>query len=168
MADDLLARFDELCTLESERLTRVLSKPEHERWCALQKLLMPALCDFTTSAQERRETLRLPCPLGVVIVSGDTTFEGTAIDVSAGGVGVRANLLPALGERLTLVCAEEPAGTRFVLGLEGHVVWLRKLTHPLGAGFGIAFGGETESQRRHLAQLLLFLLRKQRPKLDRA
>jgi hypothetical protein len=160
--DDVTALLDELCELESARQTRLLSKPEHERWQALQKTLTRALCDFSTGAEERRATLRVPCPLAVKVATPYATFDATAIDVSAGGIGVKSALLPGVGERVVLVSAHDPEGREFVLGIAGHVVWLRKLQHELGAGFGIAFEPENDTQRQHLAELLLFLLRRER------
>jgi hypothetical protein len=163
---DTVQLLDELCDLETARQARLLSKPEQERWAELQRELTTAMCDFSvqggSGAEERRATLRIPCPLEVTVASGGSTFKGTAIDLSAGGIGITAGILPALGEPVVLVSADEPPGTHFVLGLSGHVVWLRKLTHPSGAGFGIAFEPENETQRRHLAELLLFLLRRVR------
>lgn len=159
---DVPRLLDELCELESARLTRPLSPPEHARWLELQKTLTRALCDFSTGAEERRATLRVPCPLAVKVATPHATFDATAIDISDGGIGVKSALLPGLGERVVLVSAHDPDGGAFVLGIAGHVVWLRKLQHELGAGFGIAFEPENETQRQHLAALLLFLLRRER------
>src|SRR5689334_17973785 len=133
MSSATLPLLDELCALETTRQTRILSKSERGRWLELQKQLTRELCDFTTgSGEERRVTLRVPCPLQVKVQSPHAGFEGTAIDVSAGGIGVRANLLPTIGEQVTLVWAEEPKGEHFQLELPGHVVWLRKINHALG------------------------------------
>jgi hypothetical protein len=159
----LLPLLDELCELESTRLQRILSKFERARWLELQKLLTRELCDFSTGGgEERRTTLRVPCPLDVKVQSADAAFVGTAIDVSAGGIGVRAQLLPAVGERVSLLWAEEPRGSHFPLDLPGHVVWLRKINHALGPGFGIAFDPRTDEQEHRLTQVLLFLLRRER------
>lgn len=168
--DDTLALLDELCALEAIRQQRILSRPELARWQALQRQLTRALCDFATGdeALERRNTLRVQCPLSLRIASSDTVFEGIAIDLSAGGVGVRSDLLPSIGEAVTLLSAEEPeTGTaasknRFDLNIPGHVVWLRKLQHELGPGFGIAFDPQGPAEERRLAQLLLYLLRRER------
>jgi hypothetical protein len=160
---DVLLLLDELCALEQTRQARLLSKPELHRWRDLQKQLTRALCDFTTaSGMERRDTLRVPCPLEVRVQSSGSVFSGTAIDVSAGGIGVRASLLPAMGERVVLLSADEPPGAHFQLEVPGHVVWLRKLQHPLGAGFGVAFDPETPEHEARLAQLLLAMLRRER------
>src|SRR5262249_30266382 len=113
---------------------------------------------------ERRGTLRVACPFEVKVASAGSVFPGTAIDVSAGGIGVRASLLPSLGERVMLHEATE-AGQRFDLRIPAHVVWLRKQKHELGPGFGLAFDPENEAQERRLSQLLLFLLRRQRARL---
>ncbi len=159
----VLEQLDELCDLEATRLARILSKFERLRWLELQKTLTRALCDFSTSAgEERRTTLRVACPLDVKVQSDDATFIGRAIDVSAGGIGVHAGLLPALGERVTLLYADDPPGSHFPLDIPGHVVWLRKLQHELGPGFGVVFQPETELQERRLGELLLFLLRRER------
>jgi hypothetical protein len=162
-----LQLLDELCELESTRQARILSKFEHARWLELQKLLTRELCDFSTgSGEERRSTLRVPCPLDVKVQSADAAFVGTAIDVSAGGIGVRAQLLPAAGEHVRLLWAEEPKGQHFELDLPGHVVWLRKIPHALGAGFGVAFDPRDRAQEQALSQLLLFLLRRERKRLE--
>jgi hypothetical protein len=159
----VLQQLDELCDLEAIRQTRILSKFERARWSELQKTLTRALCDASTAAAiERRNTLRLNCPLEVRVESAGAIFVGTAIDVSAGGIGVRASLLPAAGERVTLLSAEDPPGAHFELAIPGRVVWLRKLQHELGAGFGIAFDPQGEPDERKLAELLLYLLRKER------
>ncbi len=156
--------LDELCALESARQARPLSKAERARWLELQKLLTRELCDFSTGGgEERRATLRVPCPLTVKVQSAHAAFDCTAIDVSAGGLGVSAQLLPSIGEHVTLAHAVSPEGDRFELGLPGHVVWLRKIQHPLGAGFGIAFDLEA-GQERKLSELLLYLLRREKQK----
>jgi hypothetical protein len=164
---EALPLLDELCALETLRQTRILSKAERARWLDLQKQLTRELCNFSTgSGEERRATLRVPCPLEVKVESSHATFLGTAIDVSSGGIGVHAGLLPAAGEQVTLLWAEEPKGKHFQLDLPGHVVWLRKINHALGAGFGVAFDPTNAEQDQRLAQLLLFLLRKERQRLQ--
>jgi hypothetical protein len=164
VSDETLRQLDELCDLESLRLTRLLSKFEHARWIELQRLLTRTLCDFSTGGgMERRVTLRVPCPLEVKVQGDHTAFLGTAIDVSAGGIGVSSGLLPAQGEAVHLVWAEEPKSrTRFELDLPGHVVWLRKQKHELGPGFGIAFDPSDAVHEQRMAQLLLYLLRRER------
>jgi hypothetical protein len=163
---ELVPLLDELCALETTRQSRLLSRVEHARWQELQKLLTRELCDFSTGAgEERRSTLRVPCPLTVKVQSADAAFEGTAIDVSAGGIGVRAQLLPTIGEKVVLAHASGPPDVHFALDLPGHVVWLRKVAHPLGAGFGVAFDPGEPSQEQRLSQLLLFLLRRERQRL---
>jgi len=65
-----LPLLDELCALETLRQTRVLSKAERGRWLELQRLLIPDLCHFSTGGgEERRVTLRVPCPLDVKVQS---------------------------------------------------------------------------------------------------
>ena len=164
MGDEILQLLDELCELETARQGRALAGPEHARWLELQKRLTRELCDFSTGAEEKRKSLRVPCPLEVRVVSADNAFVGTAIDVSAGGIGVSAGLLPALGESVRLMWASDGKELRFELDIPGHVVWLRKLNHELGAGFGVAFAPETPTQEQRIGELLLYLLRRERQK----
>jgi hypothetical protein len=167
MSERILSLLDELCALETLRVTRIHSKAERARWLELQRLLTRELCDFSTGGgEERRATLRVPCPLNVRVEGEHAAFEGTAIDVSAGGIGIRAQLLPSVGEQVKLAWAQEPDGQRFQLELPGHVVWLRKVNHALGAGFGVAFDLADEASQARLSQLLLYLLRHERKRLQ--
>lgn len=166
---DLKYLLDELCYLETVRVERALDEQQTRRWLELQRLLQRAMCDFATAGDERRTRVRVPCPLRVRLASDELEFDGTAIDIGEGGIGVQADLLPALGERLVLLYGEglnqQSQLGRFELHLPGHVVWMRKAHSDLGPGFGVAFDPQTREQESRLAQLLLTLLRQRRANL---
>lgn len=156
--------LDELCMLEELRAQRPLEPIEARRWVELQRYLAEKLCEGR-KYDERRDYLRVTTPLAVHVVSPGTAFDATSVDLGAGGMGLRADVLPFVGEEVTLEWAQSPSGEKFALDLPAKVVWMRKANHELGAGFGVSFAPQHRGQEHAVAILLLWLLRRERKNL---
>jgi hypothetical protein len=154
--------LDELLMLEMLRGQRDLEPPEALRWIELQRLLSRELCEVPQIPTEKRQYLRVATPLTVRVVSAGTTFDATAIDLGAGGMGLRADVVPSVRELVMLDDARTQAGERFELGVPAKVVWTRKVSHELGSGFGVSFQPETRTHDRRVSALLMMLLRVER------
>jgi hypothetical protein len=160
--EPIVELLDELVMMEMLRSQRSLEGDEARRWVELQRLLTRELCETPVAVDERRTYLRVITPLLVRVVSPGANFQATAMDLGAGGMGLRADVLPFPGETLTLEWARTPSGEQFALDLPARVMWMRKATHELGAGFGIAFQPESHQQDHRVSALLLTLLRQER------
>jgi hypothetical protein len=160
--ESVVELLDELVMLEMLRSQRNLEGDEALRWVELQRMLTRELCEVPVAVDERRQYLRVVTPLVVRVVSPGAIFRATAIDLGAGGMGLKADVLPFPGETLTLEWARTPAGEQFDLDLPARVMWMRKATHELGAGFGIAFQPQSHQQDHRVSALLLTLLRQER------
>ena len=161
--ESVVELLDELCMLEELRMQRTLEPEEARRWVELQRSLSRAMCEEGIP-DERRAYLRVTTPLTVRVVSAGMTFDATAIDLGAGGMGLKSDVLPTVHEKLQLAYARTPSGEQFELGLPAAVVWVRKSQHELGAGFGVAFAPENRTQDGFVAELLLSLLRREQAK----
>jgi hypothetical protein len=95
-------------------------------------------------------------------MSAGAAFDATVLDLGAGGMGLRASILPFVGELLTLEDARSASGERYELGVPAKVMWMRKLTHELGPGFGVSFQPENRTHDRRVSALLLRLLQNER------
>jgi c-di-GMP-binding flagellar brake protein YcgR len=153
--------IDELLMLEEQRLQRPLEAIEARRWIELQRFLTMKLCE-ERRYDERRDFFRMNQPFTVHVVSAGTVFDATAIDLGAGGMGLSAGVLPSVGEDVTIEWAESASGERFQLDLPARVVWMRKAPHEMGPGFGVSFAPQHRSQEHAIAQLVLWLLRRER------
>ncbi len=162
--ETIVELLDELLMMEMLRGQRPLEAPEARRWVELQRRLTRELCESPIAVDERRQYLRVATPLVVRVLSPGANFEGTVLDLGAGGMGLRADVLPFPGEIITLEWARMPAPSevQFPLELPARVMWMRKATHELGPGFGIAFQPETREHNHRISSLLLTLLRQER------
>jgi c-di-GMP-binding flagellar brake protein YcgR len=165
LPESVVELFDELLMMEMLRGQRNLEPDEARRWVELQRMLTRELCDSQAGQpkiDERRQYLRVATPLAVRVVSPGANFEATVLDLGAGGMGLRADVLPFPGEHLTLEWARTPMGEQFDLDLPARVMWMRKATHELGPGFGISFRTESRLHDQRVSTLLLTLLRQER------
>jgi len=162
--ESVVELLDELLMMEMLRGQRDLEPEEAVRWIELQRQLTRELCETPLSVDERRQYLRVATPLAVWVVSPGASFEATALDLGAGGMGLRADVLPFPGEQVLLEWARSPAPSsdQFRLDLPARVMWMRKATHELGPGFGVAFQPERREHDHRLSELLLTLLRHER------
>jgi hypothetical protein len=154
--------FDELLMMEMLRSQRHLEPEEARRWVELQRHLTRELCEVPHNIDERRQYLRVATPLNVRVLTPGANFPAVVLDLGAGGMGLRADVLPFPGEQVTLAWAEMPSAEHYELDLPARVIWMRKATHELGPGFGIAFEPQTHEQDHRIAALLLILLRQER------
>jgi hypothetical protein len=154
--------LDELLMMEMLRVQRPLEPAEARRWVELQRHLTRELCEAPLAVDERRDYLRVSTELTVRVLSPGANFDATVLDLGAGGMGLRAGVLPFVGETVHLESATSPAGTTTVLDLPARVQWMRKATHELGPGFGIAFRPESREHNHRISEMLLTLLREER------
>jgi hypothetical protein len=154
--------LDELLMMEMLRGQRNLEPEEAVRWIELQRGLAREMCEVPVAVDEQRQYLRVATALVVRVVSPGANFQATVLDLGAGGMGLKADVLPFPGEHLSLEWARSPSGEQFALDLPARVMWMRKATHELGPGFGIAFRPETREQDHRVSALLLTLLRQER------
>jgi hypothetical protein len=156
--------LDELLMMEMLRGQRNLEPEEALRWIELQRTLTRELCETPLQVDERRQYLRVATPLLVWVVSPGASFEATALDLGAGGMGLSAGVLPFPGENVVLEWARSPSlgSDQFRLDLPARVMWMRKATHELGPGFGVAFQPAHREHDRSISELLLTLLRHER------
>jgi hypothetical protein len=160
--ESVVELLDELLMMEMLRGQRNLEPEEALRWVELQRGLAREMCEVPVAVDEMRQYLRVATSLVVRVVTPGANFQATVLDLGAGGMGLKADVLPFPGERLTLEWARSPSGEQWELMLPAKVVWMRKATHELGAGFGIAFQPETRDQDHRVSALLLTLLREER------
>lgn len=94
---------------------------------------------MTTLERRHSERARIPCniPVELTDASHSSQFEADAVDLSVGGLSLRAARLPDLGS--TLFCSFEamPGGAQ-VLG-RGEVVWRQASAEKEGGEFGLRF-----------------------------
>lgn len=92
------------------------------------------------STMERRhgEHARIPCAIPVELTQTEPAsgFEADAIDLSAGGLSLRASRLPDIGTQLQCSFETVPGGTR--ISGQGEVVWAR-LAGERSGEFGLRF-----------------------------
>jgi hypothetical protein len=159
--ESIVDLLDELLMMEMLRGQRPLEPEEALRWVELQRMLTRELCE-PVAVDERRQYLRVPTPLTVRVLSPGANFEATVLDLGAGGMGLKAELLPFPGEHVHLDSALSPSGQLHPLDLPARVAWMRKATHELGPGFGISFEPSTREHNHRISELLLTLLRHER------
>jgi PilZ domain len=162
--ESVVELLDELLMMEMLRGQRELEPEEARRWVELQRILTRELCDTPVAVDERRQYLRVATPLLVWVVSPGASFQATALDLGAGGMGLSAGVLPFPGENVVLEWARSPVSPsdQFRLDLPARVMWMRKATHELGPGFGVAFQPAHRDHDRAISELLLMLLRHER------
>jgi hypothetical protein len=162
--ESVVELLDELLMMEMLRSQRQFEPEEARRWVELQRILTRELCDVPRHVDERRQYLRVAQPLVVRVVSPGASFEATVLDLGAGGMGLRADVLPFPGEHIVLDWARSPSAPNeeFRLDLPARVMWMRKATHELGPGFGIAFQPSSHEHDYRVSELLLRLLRQER------
>jgi hypothetical protein len=162
--ESIVELLDELVMMEMLRVQRALEPEEARRWVELQRILTRELCDVPRPVDERRQYLRVAQPLLVRVVSPGASFQATVLDLGAGGMGLRADLLPFPGEQVVLewACSPLSPDQQFRLDLPARVMWMRKATHELGPGFGISFQPSSREHDHRISELLLKLLRQER------
>jgi hypothetical protein len=160
--ESIVDLLDELLMMEMLRGQRELEPVEERRWAELQRTLTRELCETPNAVDERRQYLRVATPLSVRVLSPGANFQATVLDLGAGGMGLKAEVLPFPGEEVRLDWALSPSGDKYQLDLVAKVMWMRKAIHELGPGFGIAFVPSTRDQVRRISELLLTLLRHER------
>ena len=142
--ESVVELLDELLMMEMLRGQRNLEPEEARRWVELQRQLTRELCETpprNSSIDERRQYLRVATPLVVRVVSPGANFEATVLDLGAGGMGLRADRAAVsrrASSRSSGRARRSPASSS-ALDLPARVMWMRKATHELGPGFGIAF-----------------------------
>ncbi len=92
---------------------------------------------ISTTERRHGENLRIPCAIPVELTyDGTRAFEADAVDLSAGGLSLRANSLPEVGATLQCHFETLPGGTR--ISGRGEVVWA-KLSGERSGEFGLRF-----------------------------
>lgn len=93
---------------------------------------------LTTPERRTSERARIPCHIPVELMDSarNAQFEADAVDLSVGGLSLRASRLPDLGSQLYCAFEAMPGGAQ-VLG-RGEVVW-RKEQGDEGGEFGLRF-----------------------------
>lgn len=94
---------------------------------------------MTTPERRHSERARIPCSIPVELSDAkrESAFDADAVDLSVGGLSLRAARLPELGS--TLLCSfEAMPGGATVLG-RGEVVWRQARSDEPGGDFGLRF-----------------------------
>ncbi len=150
----------ELRRLEEERQRRrglTLIEASHLR--DLHEAVLRKICTAPRPS-ERRESLRVPCDMRVVLVRGGDRLEGLARDFGAGGLFVDLRSELAIAEREGLLLAEMSldAESRTHLGVRARVVHVTSSAGLTGVGLELEPRGYVERTR---ARALFFdLLRR--------
>jgi len=162
--ESVVELLDELLMMEMLRGQRDLEPEEARRWVELQRILTRELCESPITVDERRQYLRVATPMLVWVVSPGASFQATVLDLGAGGMGLSAGVLPFPGEEVILEWARSTSvpSDQFSLDLPARVMWMRKATHELGPGFGVAFQPRLREHDHRISELLLTLLRYER------
>ncbi len=151
------ALVSELRELEVERQRRRgLTLIEASRMRELHEAVLRKICTAPRPS-ERRESLRVPCHVRVILQRGAERLEGLARDFGAGGLFVEIPSSAALSERESLLLAEISLDeqSRTHLGIHARVVHVVDGT---GLGLELEPRGYSESTR---ARALFFdLLRR--------
>lgn len=100
---------------------------------------------------DRRRMPRVPVDREASLRVGDLRLPGRVLDVGAGGVFLRTDLLVEVGERGQLE-------TEGAAAVAVRVVWLRGAAHTLGPGLGLAFDARDPNGERAALELVLALL----------
>jgi hypothetical protein len=95
---------------------------------------------ITTLDRRHAERARIPCRIPVELTDErySAAFEADAVDLSVGGLSLRASSLPELGKHLLCSFESMPGGAH-VLG-RGEVVWVQPCGD-VGGEFGLRFVG---------------------------
>lgn len=94
---------------------------------------------MTTLERRHSERARIPCNIPVELTDAvrHAHFEADAVDLSVGGLSLRAAQLPAIGSQLFCSFEAMPGGAQ-VLG-RGEVVWRQPEDQSAGGEFGLRF-----------------------------
>ena len=102
---------------------------------------------------EQRRAARVPVDLPARARLGDVDIEGRAIDLSQGGVFVRAHADAIADELLDVAVEINLPDAEWPLVVSGEVRWVE--TDPDRAGFGVRFHSMEVKERRLLANFVL-------------
>ena len=150
----------ELRRLEEERQRRRgLTLIEASRLRELHEAVLRKICTAPRPS-ERRESLRVPCEMRVVLQRGGERIEGLARDFGDGGLFVELPSSPAMAERepllLVEICLDDRSRTH--LGVHARVVHVAPAPDAPGVGIELEPRGYVETTR---ARALFFdLLRR--------
>jgi len=102
---------------------------------------------------EQRRAARVPVDLPLRARLGDVAIEGRAVDLSQGGVFVRAHGHELADDLLDVAVEINLPGAEWPLLVTGEVRWIE--TAPERAGFGVRFHSMEVRERRLLANFVL-------------
>jgi uncharacterized protein (TIGR02266 family) len=151
----LVERLEDL----EERRTPVGWSPDDavERAAVERRIL--AMVAARAPRDERRQTVRLPCRLRVVVRSREDAVRGEVCDIGSGGVFVAAEAQLPIGTHVHLEV--RGLGTdEHGLRVRGKIAWVNAGRDGEEAGMGVRFDGQpSDAHERRLRRFVLELLR---------
>lgn len=106
--------------------------------------------------ERRAHATRVPLDLWIRLAHEDyeETFDADGVDISTGGLALRADYLPEVGDRLR--CSFESPPTGEEIAVDGQVVWAHEAGERSGE-FGLRFDAVDEHVQEHLRELVRHL-----------
>ena len=106
--------------------------------------------------ERRAHATRVPLDLWIRLAHEDyeETFDADGVDISTGGLALRADYLPEVGDRLR--CSFESPPTGEEIAVDGQVVWAHEAGERSGE-FGLRFAAVDEHVQEHLRELVRHL-----------
>jgi Tfp pilus assembly protein PilZ len=151
----LVERLEDL----EERRTPVGWSPDDavERAAVERRIL--AMVGARKAQDERRQTVRLPCRLAVVLRSRDQAARGEVRDLGSGGVFVATDAELGLGTHVHVEV--RGLGTdEHGLRVRGKIAWHSRGEGADPAGVGVRFDGQpSDAHERRLRRFVIELLR---------
>ncbi|MBI4510588.1 MAG: PilZ domain-containing protein [Deltaproteobacteria bacterium] len=152
---------DELEDIEVRRTgTGGFASPEDgaRRQHIERRLVELLTTDFPS--EERRDCVRLPCDLPVLVHLGTEPAKGVITDIGTGGVFVETALRADVGAYVGCEVERRPGALEHGLRVRGKIAWLADPSKTGRPGFGVAFTANDEASERRVRRFIIELLRK--------